>query len=83
MVSRLVRQGESVNQYTWQNKTTALHEACKHNHHLVVRLLIDNGADAMIFDEHKKAPVDYASEKGFKMCVDVITGENAYKEDFE
>lgn len=59
------------------NGQTALMMACRHRHPEVVRLLLDMGADPLLFDSlHSKTCLHYAVLGGSTECVEALLGDH-------
>ena len=55
----LHREGQDLNEQTQFDGNTALHIATQQEHMLIVRYLVENGADVSIVNKDKKTAMDY------------------------
>ncbi len=56
---------------------TALHEAARHGHAHVVRLLLDHGADALNVDAEMRTPLHLVALGGHGLCVKALLDSGA------
>jgi len=62
MVRILLREGQDINEQTQEMRNTSLHLAAQNGHFLIVRLLVDLGADKSVINKNGKTPLDLAEE---------------------
>lgn len=74
-VSLLIERGADVNEQD-RYKATALHAAVAGKHVHVVRILLENGANASLMDDRGRTPLDDAIELGLQDIVDVLCGHS-------
>lgn len=58
---------------------TALHEASKHNHLEIVKLLLEYGASASIENIKGKTPLDLAKMRGNRECATILVNEQKHR----
>ncbi|WP_213106438.1 ankyrin repeat domain-containing protein [Candidatus Protochlamydia amoebophila] len=59
---------------------TPLHSACYHNHLRIVKILMENGADATALDKYGYQSIHWAAKQGAYMIVRHLLGGNNKKE---
>ena len=62
------------------DKKSPLHQACAGNHHEIVSLLIDYGADMDAVNDVGNTPLHLAAARGAKESVTKLLEKGAYKE---
>lgn len=62
MVRNLLRIGQNVNEQTQSLKNSPLHIAAKHGHLLIVKYLIDQGAQGHLANANGQSALDMATE---------------------
>ena len=62
MVRILLREGQEIDEQTQELRNTSLHLACQNGHFLIVRLLVESGAERQVTNKAGKTPLQLAEE---------------------
>ncbi len=62
LVRILIREGQKIDEQTQYFKNTPMHIAARHGHYLIVKYLLEIGADATILNKDGLSPYDFAED---------------------